>query len=301
MNSGGRKKELRAYIQMNVNDWFEKFGSNLQSVRLEKKTVGRLRMRQYAIVFYVRSKLSKKRIQTDHLIPENFEVQFSDGKKRRIKSDVVAAGNFKFQASVKDQVVATPSGNAGTLGLLLSDNQGNVYGLTNFHVAAEDLMHRGTFVIPANGVSAPSVRIGGALFQVVRGEFNNLVDFAIIHLGFNHSPVNRLPDGTAVGISGFVRGPIPASLVGKNARVFLGSRKGIPSFPVVDINLPLQVDNHRFQGLIAIPRCSKDGDSGSLVTDENTRVLGIVLGRDDHFTYLIPYFQIDSMLSLNLQ
>lgn len=72
-----------------------------------------------------------------------------------------------------DIVSDSQTGNPGTFGLLLHDRRGNVFGLTNYHVAAEQLLHNQILSYDVTkGDSKHDVEVGGFICSLHKGTFD---------------------------------------------------------------------------------------------------------------------------------
>jgi hypothetical protein len=235
------------------------------------------------------------------IIPRHYDIVFPDGKTRRIKTDVRQTGEFKFQSSIMDQVKDNGNGNSGTLGLLLKDKRENYFGLTNYHVAAERLLQRNILSYDVtSGDPRHNVSIGGAICKLHKGTFNQQLDVAFIFIGSDILASNSLPGGGRVNDSTFIRGPIPPTARKNIVSLYLPSRGGKINKQIEDNDAPLNHRLMRFIELITVTKCTRGGDSGSLVLAEGAKALGIVLGADDDFTYIVPYYKIHNYYPLQI-
>lgn len=292
---------LQSHIKRNLSRWYKKYGENVTGVRVDKKRKGKKTKNYYSIVFNVVSKKREEGLPKGEVIPKTINVTFKDGSERKIKTDVRQTGEFKFQSRIMDVVSDSQTGNPGTLGLLLQDQRENVFGLTNYHVAAERLLQDRIFSYDVTeGDPRHDVAVGGSICRLHIGTFNQNLDVALIYLGSQLSVNNSLPDGRRVNNTTFIDGPLPVTVRNKIVSLYLPSRNGRISKPIKDNQAPLNHRLMRFIELVTVNRCSRGGDSGSLVLGDDNMVLGIVLGADDDFTYIVPYYKIFKFFPLNI-
>lgn len=292
---------LQKYINKSASLWFCKYGNQITGVWVDKKKIGRKTTRFYSIVFNVIQKKKEHDLNPKQIIPKSILVKFPDGQVKSIKTDVKQTGEIHFHIRIMDPVKDGPESTPGTLGLILRDNQQNFFGLTNYHVAAQELLGNNIrFYDAAAGHPRHDVNVGGIMGRLDYGGFNQDIDAAIVNISYATSLSNRLPDGTTVDNTDFVRGRLNASIRGKRVKLYLPSRGGRIILPIRAHEYPL---NHRlvqFRELITVNRCTEGGDSGSIVVMENNYALGIVVAGDDHFTYIVPYYKIHNFFRLSI-
>lgn len=292
---------LQKHIKRNLSRWYKKYGENVTGVRVDKKRKGKITKNYYAIVFNVIRKEKIEDIPKGKIIPRDINVTLKDGKVKKIKTDVRQTGAFTFHAGIMDMVSDDQTGNQGTLGLLLQDRRENIFGLTNYHVAAEGLLENRIFSYDVtNGDPRHDVTVGGRVCRLHIGTFNPDLDVALIFLGAQMPVNNNLPDGRRVNNTTFIDGPLPITVRSKIVSLYLPSRNGRITKSIEDNQAPLNVRLMRFIELVTVNRCTRNGDSGSLVLGDGNMVLGIVLGADDDFTYIVPYYKIFKFFPLNI-
>lgn len=300
-NTKNKIEFLQQHIKRNLSRWYKKYGENVTGVRVDKKRKEKKMKNYYSIVFNVVKKEKLKEIPPKKVIPQYINVPFKDGNVKKIKTDVRQTGEFKFHSKIMDTVSDSQNGNVGTLGLLLQDRRDNVFGLTNYHVAAEQLLQNRIFYYDVTkGDPRHDVEVGGRICRLQVGTFSPNLDVALIYLGSQLSVNNGLPDGSCVNNTTFIDGPLPVTVRNKIVSLYLSSRNGKISKPIEDNQAPLNHRLMRFIELVTVNRCSRGGDSGSLVLGDENMVLGIVLGADDDFTYIVPYYKIFNFFPLNI-
>ncbi len=292
---------LQRHIKRHLTSWYKKYGENVTGIRVDKKRKGKKAKNYYSIVFNVVKKLNGNDLPAKQIIPKFFDINFPDGKRRKIKTDVRQTGEFNFHLRIMDPVRDEETGNPGALGLLLKDGRDNVYGLTNYHVAAEHLMQQQRFFYDVTqGDPRHDVSIGGSLGRLFKGTMEPELDVALVFLGSFISVSNALPDGRSVNNTGFIPGPIPPAARNSPVALYIPSRNGRFNRVIEDNEAPLNTRIMRFIELIMVKRCTRGGDSGSIVLAGNNLVLGIVLGADDEFTYIVPYYKIHKFFPLQI-
>lgn len=303
MHPGTRKKIdfLQQYIRENAGTLYDKYGDNVTSIRVNKKTTKKKKKTFYAIVFHVIKKKREKQIHPSEIIPKSILIKFPDGKSRAVKTDVKQTGEFRFLSYILDRVHDPYADESGTLGLFLEDNRQNVFALTNYHVAAQHLIRQGIFEYDQTRNRARyDVQIGGFMHRLIRGRFDQELDVAFVGIGPGTTVSNALVDGTDIDTRNFVEGPLDARLRYRPAKVYLRSRGGPIGRQVTDNSAPLSCRAMQFVDMVTVKLCGDDGDSGGLVLANSNQVLGIIVGCDQESTYIIPYFKIHDFFPLQI-
>jgi hypothetical protein len=303
MHSSTKKKIefLQQYIRENAGTWYDQYGDNVTSIRVHKKTTKRKKKSFYSIVFHVIKKKPEKQILPSEIIPKSISIRFPDGKLRAVKTDIKQTGEFRFLSNLLDSVHDPRGGETGALGLFLQDNRGNVFALTNYHVAAQDLIQRGIFEYdPTRNPPRHDVQIGGFMHRLYKGKFDQEIDAAFIRMGPGTSISNALADGTNIDNRNFLEGPLDASLRNKPTKVYLRSRGDQIGRLVTDNSAPLSSRDMQFLDMVTVKLCGDNGDSGGLVLANSNQVLGIILGCDEDSTYIVPYYKIHDFFSLQI-
>lgn len=292
-------EHLQNYTKKNLSRWYKKYGENVTGIRVDKKRKGRKVMKYYSIVFNVVKKIDEDNLSKKHIIPKHIEVPLGKRKTIKIRTDVRQTGHFNFHSGIMDPISDLPNGNQGTLGLMLKDRRENIFALTNYHVAAESLLHNQIFLYDVTrGDPRHDVQVGGNVCRLHVGKFSTEIDAAYVFIGSNLSVNNVLPDGRRVNNQVFIDGPLPPTVRNKIVSLYLPSRGGRINKPIEDNQAPLNTRIIRFIELVTVAKCSRGGDSGSLVMGDNNMVLGIVLGADDDFTYIVPFYKIHDFFPL---
>ena len=189
---------------------------------------------------------------------------------------------------------------AGTIGLFLRDRKGNVFALTNYHVAASVLIRNNQLQYDVLRNPRHDVRIGGFNFPLHIGSLDPAIDAALVFVGFQAAVTNRLPDLNRIDPDVFIDGALAASDVNKPVGVYLASRGGRIGRAITDNSTPLNSRLMQFVDLITVRACGTGGDSGGTVLMNGNQMLGIIFGDDDDFSYIIPYYKIRRFYPLQI-
>jgi len=287
---------LQKHINKHAPLWFKKYGENLTSIQVHKKHTKRRKKNYYAIVFHVVQKKKINELDPKEIIPRYIDIRFPDRKIRKVRTDVKQTGEFRFHAAILDTVQDIPTGERGTLGFFVRDRLENIFAVTNYHVAARDLMrHKIYSYDAANGGPRYDVLVAGRKGELFKGLFDAQRDVAFVSLG----PIavnNRLPDGRVIDNRDFIHGPHGTSLRGQRVKICLRSYEGTLNVTVTDNSAPCHSRFMEFIDMITVKSCADNGDSGGVVL-LNDQVLGIILGSDEDATYIVPYQKIYNFLS----
>jgi hypothetical protein len=181
--------------------------------------------------------------------------------------------------------------------------------LTNFHVAAADLLKAGVLsylkgddsvksvVMPSWNYAKNENNIIGCLYQ---GLFNEWHDLAIILLYDSSMVTNKTSDGT----------PILDTLDVFNMKAYqgraillYGSYSGKQSGIIISVNssqiFRLNGKNYFKENLIQLGKISNAGDSGCPVLLDNS-LIGILIGADNKYSYVLPIQRIFNYFNLKL-
>lgn len=292
MHTYTRKRidHLQQYIEENVEDWFRQYGENLTSVQVHKKITKGKKKPYYAIAFHVVKKKRIKHLGESEMIPSKLSIQFPNGKIRQVKTDVLQTGQFRIHAAPLDTVRDISTGETGTLGLFVQNEYGASFAVTNFYVAAQNLLRNDILDYDANTDSRYDVEVAGIAGLLYKGRVDSKVDVAFVEI--EHANVNNnLPDGIVINNDEFVPGPFTAALRHKQLNVYLRQYGGSLTKSVLSNAAPCNSRFMQFIQFVTVESCADDGDSGGVVLLGNT-VLGIIFGSNKHSTYIIPYFNI---------
>ena len=297
---------LQKYLNKWCQSWIKIHPENISGFRIDKKVIKSGSTRNYAIVFHVVKKIKKEEIKDNrNSIPPYFKIKFPDGKTRKIKTDVEETGKFKFHVGIGEQVNSDLNiGNHGSAGLFLKDGNDRVFLLTNYHVVAKSLMDQDiyTYKRPAaqtqNNVTltdSNGISIAGR-FEC--GIISDRIDVAFVEFFISPAAnLNSLPNGSTV--QGYSGGYIPPN----NKVIVYSFHNPDGQEAIIKNNTVIfssGYDDIFINGVIALNLCTKHGDSGGLVLTSANTVLGIVVGGDYNYSYVIPYFKINNYNPLTI-
>lgn|GEM_PF-4291273 len=286
---------VRHFVAKKFVEWKELYGDNdFFGVHVGEKTKGGKKTSKLSIVFHVKAKNQNPK----NKIPDFFPIKGPSGRTQKIHTDVIETGEFKFHRNIEigDLAKHTQSVNQGTLGLFLKRN-GHVYGCSNMHVLGEPLLQQGMNVyykdisqqtIIDSNFRSINTSLDGFLEQAVFGGLDaaisrvadeSLIDNNIKGIGAPNG-IYILTDSNYKGLQVNVstsRGVLP-SVVQSNGAVLATQLFQVKA---------------TMTELICLSKVTEGGDSGAVVVVGNTRkVLGIVMGADLRFTYVIPVWKI---------
>ena len=203
--------------------------------------------------------------------------------------------------------------NWGTCGVKVegtTDENAGFYLLTNYHVAAHDLLAKQQFdywsgddeefkecVMPAWKSQINNDNIIGFLYQ---GRFSNWHDVALIFL---YKP-ERVSNFTTANkqVTDYINVFNEPKFQGATVDLY-GSFSGKKSGRIISVNssqfFKINGVKYRKEDLIQMERISQGGDSGSLVLLDDL-LIGILLGADNTATYVIPIERILHFFNLKI-
>jgi hypothetical protein len=285
---------LQSYLQKGYEEWYSIHPENITGFRIGKKND----KGHFCVIFHVAEKIELQKLKKGNLVPKYFEIKFPDGKVRRIKTDIEETGSSRFQFSICHKNLSNNAKAIGTVGVFVRDSNNNIYAITNYHVAAWNHMLNNKFEFNGN---ENNVFVDNTIqSNLILGLFSNEIDVAFVRIPNTSGLSNRFLSGNY--IQSFALGPITPNAVGQDLKVYsrsnpLGSAGIMKSnsavFSTGFRNILLK-DVIMFDRILTI-----GGDSGSAVMAQDTLV-GIIVGADEKYTYAIPYFKINSFLSLEI-
>ncbi|RPD43096.1 hypothetical protein [Chitinophaga barathri] len=292
---------LQGYIQQRRKRWYKKYGNNLRSVRVERKYKNDRYLNYYVIVFNFAKKIPESELAATEYIPPYFDIRFPDGQVKRIKTDVRQSGEFQLHAAIMDSIKEVGTNDPGTIGLFLRNSRNDLFALTNYHVAANSLKRSGQFVFDrATNPAIHRVAVGNLIGTLYKGKFTQQIDAAIVLLQEGAIVHNVLPDGRAFIRNDFHQKKNLGAIKNKPAELYVRSKGGRFTTPIIDVLKPFRdAVPFEFLDMIMITRCTVLGDSGSLLLQDGM-IVGIVLGGDDLYTYIVPYYKIFDEFKLTI-
>ncbi|MFT3793636.1 hypothetical protein [Flavobacterium sp.] len=309
LSTSAKIKFLQNYIKEWHKEWHKKHPENIVGFTIARKKTGEIERRNYSIVFHVREKQDNSQLSVNAQIPPHFKIEFPDGKKRVIKTDVVMTGDFELQYGIASQVDSRFSNLYGSAGLFVTDNEGRVFMITNYHVVAEDMIRNGDYYYRRPDDQRQSnVRIRTNSTTHLDGRFeegiiSHEVDVAFVELPVRpNGSMNALPGGNRVRGKVTAR-PYPPAFKDKPLIVYSFHNKNGRNGFIADNSAVFYTKNPHiyFEDLIRItPKITQSGDSGGLVLTPRFAVLGLVVGGDDQSSFAIPFYKIEDFKQLFL-
>lgn len=283
---------LQKYMVKYHKKWLNKHYDNIAGLRIDKKN----KKGNYSIVFQVKEKIEKTLLNKKNIIPPHYDIKFPDGIIKRIRTDVEQTGAFRFHLEICKKPLNNGNIEVGTIGVFVKYS-GNIFGITNYHVAGKDRMMNNEFFF--NGADG-DISIDDEPEVFTEGIFSNEIDVAFIQLQNNVNASNILIDGTQ--INGFINGPLTSDANGTDVTVYSrinnSAGQGVINSNAVIFNTGF--NNLTMKEIIQVsPLLSQHGDSGGPVLIGNS-ILGIIVGGDDFYTYVIPFFKIRNFKSLDI-
>ncbi|WP_461101622.1 trypsin-like serine peptidase [Spirosoma koreense] len=231
-----------------------------------------------------------------------------DGRSVMIPTDVAEVGITQFAynpgPTLQLNVPTAPGGSIrranqtiwGTLGLRLKDANFQ-YVLSCYHVLCADLLAAGQRSFhSAAGLPAAVPGVGGSpaiIGDVVEGAFNSSEDFALVRLT-DPATVASFPTGTDSAFSDILNQP-GETYIGRTV-FMIGARSNHQEARVVapyqegEYQVP-GIPTQTMKGLIKTERLADEGDSGAAVfleEDDQKRVIGILIGFNKDYSYVLP-------------
>ncbi|ACT33728.1 MULTISPECIES: hypothetical protein [Clostridium] len=251
---------------------------------------------QECIIVFVCKKLPSYCLCQNDLIPTLY---------KGIPTDVVESGNFRFQ-SLTGRVRPAPGGysigstvirNTASIGCLVRDSKGE-YILTCNHAIINEILEEGANVMQPSledGGRAPEDIIGKVYKFIKLGKSNvflktvNYVDVSLISIS------NRRFVTPIIYYVGIPTGHGEAFLNQNVIKVGRTSEETIGQVNALDvtIKIPFGEKNFKFAEQITTTKMTENGDSGSVLLNQNKEVLGLTVGGTESISV---YSKIDTIL-----
>lgn len=316
LNSNEKDQVLKSAIQTYSNYW-EASISNYKRVDAGKKITNDKPTENNCLRFYVKNKEYKEKLTNP--VPEY--IYFGGFK---IPTDVVVdsgemelhnwknPGDGRIPTSPGKSVSRNSNSATGTISLKVKKNINGVdrfYALSCYHVLFDNEyynkkneVHSVSEAAMPNTIKTPGddVTTAGAQIGIVGwGKIDTYVDAGVALLDDPDS-LNEEIDylGKPVG---------KYSVIADDENVlsvsFCGAKSGLIENKLIkgchaiqSVNTP--AGKLVFSDLIQIERCSDFGDSGAPVVDQYNRLIGIVEGGDNKYTYIIPIQNIINRIKI---
>jgi len=286
---------LKTYIEKEFPNWKEYYGHNLLGVHIGYLETDGIYKQRYGIVFHVK----KKYKNPSKFIPEEITIKIPKQGEKKVPTDVVEVGKFELQNTHPGKKVK-PRGNYnyGSVGFFAKRN-GLFYIVSNMHVLGSKYVRKGDkyYYKHINNQTRPDIKISDKKGAFLEHGFFEDIDAAIARV--NPQRINN-------NIPGFGK-PKGYYIINFNNLNVMRRKKytmyGATSYEVptrlIEIGKVIATStygNHIYlTDLIKITKCAIPGDSGSPVFEpKSMTLLGMVVGSDERFTYLIP---IDKILN----
>lgn len=260
----------------------------------------------YSLTFDIQEK--RKDLTFTEKLPA--EIEYIDGTKTyRIPTDVMGVGVSEMHGFTDDGQMPRKLGigcaikgssNVGTIGLKVYKN-GVAYLMTCYHVLCRDEMDEGVNSVnyAANGkkkiVVSPAANSGFEpveIAEVSEGIYDEFRDIALARL---NDP--KLLDNAFYDYNGAPNGflEVESSHNGKlKLRLYgltSGFKEGILKNSYKDIIYLTNKSTgrqYKYYNLISAGKMSEPGDSGASVTDDQNRLIGILVGGNDVESFIMP-------------
>lgn len=295
----GKIETIERAVRRRLSRWQKRYPGVIVGAHVGfKETAGAVK-RRFSIVFHVSKKHAE--LPAQFHLPKYVDVTIPGRGEVRVPTDVIETGRAELDGLAPGMKVSQVAGSEfGTIGPLASSGS-DVYLVSNMHVLGDSFLDRGetsvtilkdqqvgNIVLVQNG-SRPIVA------SFARGRLNQFIDAGIARLMTPEDVDSSLP---AAGGSqaGAPRGPRTLTTAEAMAGVpvhMAGAVSGVMSGTAINGNamkvFQYPTGRLNLQSLIQIrPKISARGDSGSVIFDDQRNVLGILVGRDDAFSYAIP-------------
>lgn len=289
---------LQAHVDRNYKRWFKRY-TNLQGVEVGvKKVANEVVVDCYSIVFHVTTKSTKVKRK----VPQHLPILDEKRHRVRIPTDIIEAGAIRLQGiKMGDSVQNAHDNLIGTISVYFRNPRG-LFFCSNMHVLAPRLLNRGILHYDRrSGDPIEQVLLFDesltATANLLRGQFNG-IDIAF---GRIDNPLVPQVIELLIKSAGVMRGLL--DLNEGNAKAaqlsFCGRTSGLQpcQAEVLRAVKATAFENIFLTNLIKLNLCTQDGDSGAPVFDQNNRIVGIVIGRDNQNSYamhindIIQFFQ----------
>jgi hypothetical protein len=290
---------LQHYCAKNFKKLQAKY-ANVIGIHVAKKTRNDDRINRFSIVFHVTKKRSV--LPKNKEIPKFIAIQFPDGTKRKVLTDVVQTRKFSFQnVGIGSLGNHRQSSTVGTLGFFMTKNK-ELYAVSNMHVFGDVLLRAGKFRyfndIPHQTVADIELAEGATVIQAFleEAQFGNGIDAAIARIANAGSIKNSIP---RIGKPQGHKNLNNNIHVGKSVSIYAGLQRSVVGSSISALNAVVEPvingKKHTIRGLTQLDGVlTVPGDSGSVVFNNvNQRlIVGIVIGADDFASYFIPITKI---------
>jgi hypothetical protein len=290
-------KKVREYCGEMFPKWRKRYSKNIVGVHLGEKKIQSLKTGEYAIVFHVIQKFGVP----VRKIPKKILIKI-DGEKIYLPTDVIETGITKLMnVLIGDKAQGLSSLNEfGTIGLFLPLDGIPKYICSNMHVLAPEKVKQKHYYKSISQQFYTDVLCSNENESVKafleKGEFDK-TDLAIARLQFPDRVTNRIK-----GIGQPTRLLNDNNLVvGMDVKMFGAKTKAVNYGQIEEVGVSRIVAYDTFEisvsNLVATSIYVQNGDSGSAIVNDNIEVVGILVSKDEIYSYVIPSSKIKSFIS----
>ncbi len=291
---------LHVFVKEWAKLWIDIDKANISGMRVDRKVTNGEVRRIYAIVFQVKTKVDRINLKKSRLIPEYFDIEFPDGVVRRIKTDIEQTGAFTLHSSYcGGSVKSDHSHNRGSFGLFVKDFFNEIYAISNYHVLAQNELDHHQYDYNRNGNTTQDVQISNDLWTLTGildiGTFSSEVDVGFVLMDKNALYENVLPNYSRIS-GDLTRDYVLSRLQGQAVTIYSMFYPNGKTITVKAAAVQVNSTKHNLvhTDLIQIERVTAHGDSGGLVINSQNAVVGIVLGADESYSYIVPFYKISN-------
>lgn len=286
---------LNRYCKKHLGKWREKISPNIVGVHVGYKKCNNKTTRRFSIVFHVKQKLGYPISN----IPRKLNLTIRK-QKVSVPTDVIETGSIKLlNVFMGDKARSKAVKNEfGAAGIFINIDE-DTYVVSNMHVLAPQRVGERTYQCPKdeqffadvecfNEQETERAFLEKAEFHetdlaLARFRFSDHVTFKIRRLG---EPTNFLKE------SEIVEG-MRVQMFGANSKKVV---KGIIEAKSVSKFIDYDTIEIKINDLVATTIPVISGDSGSVVVNEFLQIVGILVSKDEQFSYVIPSFEIEKFI-----
>ena len=306
MNSITKSKieYLIQYVEDSIAKWRKLYSGNLIGARIGRKIRSDKELNYYSIILHVKV----KRVKPKRPIPKYFYINIPGIGIKKVPTDIVETGEFRFRnhISIADRAKPINVNTPGTIGPILIKNR-NLYVCSNMHVLGskhlmnrqisyikaiqnqlhpDTILYKNNFRITAFLEQAIFLGIDAAIARISKTDRNKIR---------NSIPGQGIPTGLKkITLNNYRNYPVKMQ----------GSVSGTTNGKILGVGVSINGNKYgnaiELKNLIVTDLFSQRGDSGSVVFDSNLKVIGIIVGGDDRYTYVISITSILGYFKANL-
>ena len=290
-------EKIRVFCGEMFPIWRKRYSKNIVGVHFGDKKIDNLKTGNYSIVFHV---IQKFRVPVKK-IPKKVLIRL-DEKKIFLSTDVIETGVTKLMNVLIGDKAQSLSclEEFGTVGLFLPLDGPPKYICSNMHVLAPQKVKQKHYFKSPNQQFYTDVICSKENESVKafleKGEFDT-TDLAIARLQFPEKVSNQIK---RIGQpTKFLNDK--NLVVGLYVKMYGAKSKKICSGKIEELGVSRIIAYDTFEisvsNLIATTISVQNGDSGSAIVTNNVEVVGILVSKDENFSYIIPSSKINSFLN----